>query len=323
MRKSAIITGIYGQDGSLLAERLLAQGWRVVGIVNKTKPEFRGIEDAEIIEADISDLAAMRSVFKKIQPDECYHLAAAHHSSEQITAADFRMQMLRVNFLATQALIDTIVDYLPHCRFLYAGSSQMYTPGEGVTVVNEISPYRPSSYYGITKVAGANLVSLMRRERKLWGLTAVLFNHESPRRRPEFLSRKVTMAAAQSRVNQDRNGLGLQTKLELRDISARVDWSAAVDIVKAMQMSLQVEQPQDYVLASGQIHSVRELLDEAFNAVNVNWAGCVVAQESGLGRCLQGDSQRAHDVLGWRPQYSFPTLIQEMVAHDLHTLSGT
>jgi len=322
MKKIAIITGIYGQDGSLLAEQLLAQGHRIVGLVHKVRPEFLGIENAEIIEADIADLATMRSVFKKIQPDECYHLAAAHHSSEQTTAADFRMQMLRVNFLATQVLIDTILDSLPQCRFLYAGSSQMYTPSEGVVVVDECSPYSPSSYYGITKVAGAHLVGLMRRERKLWGLTAILFNHESTRRRPEFLSRKVTMAAAQSRINQDRNGLGAQTKLELRDISARVDWSAAIDVVRAMQMSLQTEQPQDYVLASGQIHSVRELLDEAFRAVNLNWAEHVVAHESGVGHCLQGNSQRARDVLGWRPRYSFPTLIQEMVKHDLHTIGG-
>lgn len=323
MKKSAIITGIYGQDGSLLAERLLAQGHRVVGLVHKTKPEFRGIEGAEIIEADIADLAAMSSVFKSIQPDECYHLAAAHHSSEQTTVAELRVQMMRVNFLATQTLIETVLDHLPQCRFLYAGSSQMYTPNEGVTVVDESSPYRPSSYYGITKVAGAHLVSLMRRERKLWGLTTVLFNHESTRRRPEFLSRKVTMAAAHSRINQDRTGLCAQTKLELRDISARVDWSAALDIVGAMQMSLQVDQPQDYVLASGQIHSVRELLDEAFKAVNLNWAGHVVAHESGFGHCLQGNSQRARDELGWRPQYSFPALIQEMVKHDLDTIGGT
>ena len=325
IKKCAVITGIYGQDGSLLAEYLLSLGYRVVGLVSKVRSEFRGLELAEIIETDIADPVAMQNVFLAIQPDECYHLAAEHHSSEQKTAADHRIQMLRVNFLSTQAILDAILEKVSRCRFLYAGSSQMYTPEADVTIVDENTAYRPSSYYGITKVASAQLVSLLRRERQLWGVTAILFNHESTRRRTEFLSRKITLAAAEIRWNTDKTALPPAGKLELRDISARVDWSAATDFVRAMHMSLQVDEPRDYVLASGNVHSVREMLGEAFQALNLNWSEHVLAAQTlntTFRPCLQGNPQRARNSLGWQPQKSFSALIREMVEHDLRSIGS-
>ena len=321
INKCAVITGIYGQDGSLLAEYLLSLGYRVVGLVSKVRSEFPSLERAEIIVTDIADSVAMEEVFQAIQPDECYHLAAAHHSSLQKTAADFRIQMLRVNFLSTQAISDAILNKAPGCRFLGAGSSQMYTPEADVTIVDENTAYNPSSYYGITKVASAQLVSLLRRERQLWGVTTILFNHESTRRRAEFLSRKITLAAAEIRWNADKAVLPSVGKLELRDISARVDWSAATDFVRAMHMSLQVDEPRDYVLASGKVHSVREVLVEAFQALNLNWSEHVLdakTPNTALRPCLQGNAQRARNSLGWKPRKSFSALIQEMVEHDFH-----
>ena len=323
IKKCAVITGIYGQDGSFLAEYLISLGYRVVGLVSKVRSEFSGLEQAEIIVTDISDSVAMQEVFHAIQPDECYHLAAAHHSSQQKTTTDFRAQMLRVNFLSTQAILDAILDKTPSCRFLGAGSSQMYTPQADVTIVDENTAYRPSSYYGITKAASAQLVSLLRRERQLWGVTAILFNHESTRRRMEFLSRKITLAAAGIRWNADKTASSPVGKLEISDIFARVDWSAATDFILAMHMSLQVDEPRDYVLASGKVHSVREMLGEAFQALNLNWSDHVLAAKTptaALRPCLQGNPQRAHNSLGWKPKKSFPDLIQEMVEHDLRSI---
>lgn len=325
MKKCAIITGIYGQDGSLLAEYLLAKSYRVVGLVPRVRPDFRGLESAEIIEADISDFLTMREVFLKVLPDECYHLAAAHHSSEHKTEAGVRAKMLRVNFLSTQAILDALLEKTPHCRFLYAGSSQMHTPENDITVVDENTPYRPSSYYGITKVASANLIDLLRRERGLWGMTAILFNHESTRRSVQFLSRKVTCFAAQARKRKNEAPLSRAEMLHIRDICGRVDWSAATDFVRAFHLSLQADSAMDFVLASGKVHTVRELLEEAFQAAGLDWLEFVHTEQSADNAprpCLQGDPQRAKEKLAWAAQKSFSTLIQEMVAYDLGSIEA-
>lgn len=324
MEKCAIITGIYGQDGSLLAEYLLAREYRVVGLVSKVRPSFPGLELAQIIEADISDPLRMQDLFLHVRPDEFYHLAAAHHSSEQKTEADMRAEMLRANFLSTQAILDALLDNSPDCRFLYAGSSQMHTPESDITVVDEHTPYRPVSYYGITKVASALLIDLLRRERNLWGVTAILFNHESTRRHTQFLSRKITRFAAGISKREFGENLGNASALRIRDVHARTDWSAATDFVRAFHLALQADAARDYVLASGQVHSVHELLEEAFQTVGLDWRDFVRTEQPvahGPRACLQGNPQRAMQVLGWKPQKSFSTLIQEMVEHDLRGAS--
>lgn len=323
VKKCAIITGIYGQDGSLLAEYLLDKKYRVIGLVPKIKPDFHFLQSAEIIEADISEPLAMREVFLKVCPDECYHLAASHHSSEQKTEMEVRANMLRVNFISTQVLLNALLENTPHCRFLYAGSSQMHTPENDITVVDENTPYRPSSYYGVTKVASANLIDLLRREQGLWGMTVILFNHESTRRAMQFLSRKVTCFAAEARKKKDE-APGAQDKLlDIRDIHARVDWSAATDFVRAFHLSLQADSAMDYVLASGKVWSVRDLLEEAFRTVGLDWREFVHVEQSADNAprpCLQGDPQRAREKLAWTPQKSFADLIQEMVSHDLSSI---
>lgn len=325
VNKCAVITGIYGQDGSLLAEYLLDKGYRVIGLVPRVKLDFSGLGSAEIIEADISDSLTMREVFLKVRPDECYHLAAAHHSSEHKTEAGIRAEMLRVNFLSTQAILDALLEKTPHCRFLYAGSSQMHTPENDIAMVDENTPYRPSSYYGITKVASANLIDLLRRERGLWGVTAILFNHESTRRSAQFLSRKVTCFAAGARKKKDGAPSPQTGMLHIHDIRARADWSAATDFVRAFHLSLQADSAMDYVLASGKVRTVRELLEEAFQAVGLDWREFVHTEQSADNvprPCLQGDPQRAKEKLAWTPQKSFSDLIQEMVAYDLGSLEA-
>ena len=317
VRKCAAITGIYGQDGSLLAARLLAAQYHVVGLVERCRPSIPGLEAAQIVEVDIADSASMRDVFRDIQPDECYHLAAAHHSSETIADTDMRALMLRTNFLSTQALLDAMLEFAPACRFLYAGSSQMYTADTDVTVVDENRPYRPSTYYGITKVASAQLIDLLRRERGLWGLTAILFNHESTQRGVQYISRKVTRAAAQFRASNTVPRL--DEKLRILDATARTDWSAATDIVRAMQLALQAETPADYVFASGHVHAVSDMLAAAFGAVGLDWRDYVASAPAPQmpKPCLVGNPHRACESLNWMPKTSFGNLMREMVLHDL------
>lgn len=319
MRRCAFITGVYGQDGSLLAEYLLAKKYRVVGLVSKIRLSYASLESVEIIEADISDPSTVRELFVKMRPDEFYHLAAAHHSSEQKTEADMRAEMLRVNFLSTQIILDALLETTPSCRFFYAGSSQMFTPDSDISIIDESTPYRPVSYYGITKAASAMLIDFLRRERKLWGVTAILFNHESTRRDARFLSRKITRSVAEIRKMKVGPSL-VEGKLPIRDIHARTDWSAATDFVRAFHLSLQADTAMDYVLASGKVHSVRDFLEEAFRTAELDWRHFVHAEQtsdSGRRPCLQGNPQKAQKHLGWKPEKSFSALIREMVEHDL------
>jgi GDPmannose 4,6-dehydratase len=323
MSKTAIITGIYGQDGSLLAGVLNDSGYRVIGLVRKKRDE-RAAEFAnvKIIEADIADFAAMRAVFANSRPDECYHLAAAHHSSEAVVE-DMRADMMRTNFVSTQAIADAILSESPLCRLLYAGSSQMFTATASPTVVNQNSSYQPSTFYGITKVASAHLIDMLRRDRGLFGCLAILFNHESPLRGSQFLARKVTMAAAQARMLLD-GGQPPRQLLTFKDPSALVDWSAAQDFVVAMPMILAQAHPGDVTLASGQARSVGELVAVAFASAGIEmWSPFVELGESrGQPNYVVGDSREAKERLGWSPAISFNQMIAEMVRHDIIALRG-
>ncbi len=319
-KKCAIITGIYGQDGSLLAQFLLGKQYRVVGIVKELRQHKLDTFSVETISANICDPAEMIQIFKKYDPDEFYHLAAAHHSSEKSTEVSIYRSMLEANFLSTHNILDALLKIKPSCRFLYAGSSQMYTPEFDITVVDEKTPYRPSSYYGITKVASANLIDLLRRTRGLWGVTVNLFNHESNIRAEQFLSRKVSLYVAKIKSNVKLNGLEAEEKLSIMDIDARTDWSAATDFVNAFYLSLQAEAPDDYILASGNIHAVSDLLNIAFSAAGLDWKDFVLNlkdSNSILKPCLMGNSLKAQEKLDWRPEITFSELIKGMVIHDL------
>jgi GDPmannose 4,6-dehydratase len=319
-KKCAIITGIYGQDGSLLARFLLDKHYKVVGVVKELRQHKLDTLSVEIIRADICDPAEMIQIFKKYNPDEFYHLAAAHHSSEKFTEAANQRDMLEVNFFSTQNILNALLKISPDCRFLYAGSSQMYTPNYDITIVDEKTPYRPSSYYGITKVASANLIDLLRRTKGLWGVTVNLFNHESNIRADQFLSRKVSLYVAKIKSNLKINRLEAVEKLSIMDIDARADWSAATDFVNAFYLSLQAEAPEDYILASGNIHAVSDLLNVAFSAVGLDWKDFVLNLKDSNSipkPCLIGSSLKAKEKLDWRPEITFPDLIKGMVMHDL------
>jgi GDPmannose 4,6-dehydratase len=319
-KKCAIITGIYGQDGSLLAQFLLSKQYRVVGIVKELRQHKLDTFSVETISANICDPTEMIQIFEKYQPDEFYHLAAAHHSSEKNTEASIHRNMLEVNFFSTQNILGALLKIKPDCRFLYAGSSQMYTPEFDITVVDEKTPYRPSSYYGVTKVASANLIDLLRRTRGLWGVTVNLFNHESNIRAEQFLSRKVSLYVANIQSNLKLNGLETKEKLSIMDIDARTDWSAATDFVNAFYLSLQAQDPDDYILASGNIHTVSDLLNIAFRMAGLDWKDFVLNLKdpnSTLKPCLVGSPLKAKERLNWKPEITFSELIKGMVIHDL------
>lgn len=318
--KTAIITGIYGQDGSLLAEYLRSKDYNVVGLVSKVRKNFLGLEFAEIIQIDISDESEVKKIFNRYKPDECYHLAAAHHSSEQKSDKEIHKEMLKVNFLSTKVMLDVILEIVPNCRFLYAGSSQMFTANSDITIIDENTPYNPSSFYGITKVASAQLINLMRNNDGLWGMTVILFNHESVKRTKNFLSRKVTQAVANFVNDSNENQSAEIKKLCLNDVSARVDWSAASDFIRAFHLSLQADDASDFVLASGRVHTVRELLQEAFSVVELDWNEYVETEshlKNSMKPCLQGNPGKAMKKLGWKPEKSFSDLIKEMVENDM------
>jgi GDPmannose 4,6-dehydratase len=321
MSKTAIITGIYGQDGSLLAETLIDGGHRVVGLVRKRRSErTEKSANVQIIETDIADFGAMRAIFADSKPDECYHLAAAHHSSEGV-ATDMRAEMMRTNFVSTQAITDAILSEAPDCRLLYAGSSQMFTATAAPTIVNQSSCYRPSTFYGVTKAASAHLIDMLRRKNGLFGCVAILFNHESPLRSPQFLTRKVTMAAAAARKILDK-GMPIRPLIEIRNPSAKTDWSSARDFVRAMPMMLGHPAPGDYTLASGRARSVGDLVDSAFSHAGVSdWRLFVALGEQPQGaKFILGDAGETSDCLGWKPCISFDDMIAEMVKHDVAAL---
>lgn len=324
MSRTALVTGILGQDGSLLAELLLSRDYRVHGWVRpgslgKDPGEQKRFvaQRCELSEVDVADATAVREAFARVQPDEVYHLAAVHHSSEHRPAFDGERNeaMARVNFGSTLALADAILKLRPSCRFVYAGSSQMYEATAADTRVDEDTPHSPATFYGVTKAQSRELISFYRRKRGLHGSVAILFNHESTRRDPRFLTRKVTSAAA-------RISAGSRERLELLDLGARVDWSSAEDIVDGLYRIAQAADPADYVLGSGFLTSVVELLDDAFGHAGLNWRDHVTAPSaSGPSRGLVADPSCARRELSWVPARSFRNMIREMVDHDAAVLA--
>jgi GDPmannose 4,6-dehydratase len=324
-KKCAIITGIYGQDGSLLAEYLLKQDYKVVGLVGSIRDVVPIPKEVTVIEADLTNIAVVKNIFRKEIPDECYHLAAVHHSSEKDTSFNGYLKMLEVNFISTQIIIEAIIDDVPKCKLLYAGSSQMYTASSHL-IVDEATPYNPSTYYGITKVASANLIDLMRRNRCLWGSTAILFNHESTRRGGEFISRKITLSAASNKkiLNEQKKQ---KQMLHIKNIYTKVDWSSASDVIEAMYLALQAEKPKDYILSSGVLHSVEQLLDIAYGLVGLDWHDYVILSLNQADKVLsqssiRGNSSLARSELGWMPKETFESLISKMVMHDLDVINN-
>jgi GDPmannose 4,6-dehydratase len=313
--KRALITGITGQDGSYLADWLLEQGYEVHGMVRRSSTEnferINHIRDRiKLHQADLLDQLSIINLIKSVEPDEVYNLAAM-----SFVPTSWVQPVLTGDFTAigVTRMLEAIRLVNPAIRFYQASSSEMF--GKVVeTPQNERTPFHPRSPYGVAKVYGHWITVNYRESYGMFCCSGILFNHESPRRGKEFVTRKVTDAAA-------RIKLGLQPKLRLGNLDARRDWGFAGDYVRAMWLMLQQDQPDDYVIATGRMHSVRELAELAFRRAGLDWQQFVEI-DPGLRRpaevdLLCGDASKAARVLGWKPEVDFARLVELMVDADL------
>src|SRR5215831_675324 len=318
MAKTALITGITGQDGSYLAELLLAKGYHVHGIVRRSSADNVGriehLRDSlELHQADLLDQTSMAQVLADVQPDEVYNLAAM-----SFVPTSWQQPVLTGEFtaLGVTRLLDALRQVCPEARFYQASSSEMFGRARE-TPQRETTPFHPRSPYGVAKVYGHHITVNYRESYGLFACSGILFNHESPRRGLEFVTRKVTDGAA-------RIKLGLSGELRLGNLDARRDWGFAGDYVRAMWLMLQQDAADDYVVASGESHSVQELVEHAFDYVGLDWQAFVVT-DPGLKRpaevdVLQGDATKARQTLGWEPTVTFLELVHMMVQADLERL---
>lgn len=323
--KRALLTGITGQDGSYLAELLIEKGYQVHGIIRRSSsfnteridPLYRDPHDPAarlfLHYGDLSDGTSLRRILDAATPDEVYNLAAQSHVKVSFAQPEYTADIVGTG---TLRLLESLRDYCTctgrQPRFYQAGSSEMF--GSSPPPQNEATPFRPRSPYAISKVAGHWHCVNYREAYGLYIVNGILFNHESPRRGETFVTRKITRAVG-------RIKLGLQDKLFLGNLDARRDWGYAGDYVAAMWHMLQQPSPDDYVVATGESHSVREFVELAFAHVGLNWQQYVQIDKRYLRPTevdhLEGDATRARQKLGWKPEVTFAELVQLMVDHDL------
>jgi len=320
--KVALITGITGQDGSYLAEFLLSMNYEVHGIVRRVAIEdpehrlwrIRHIRDKVILHAaSLESFASIFNVVDKVKPDECYHLSAQSFVSYSF---EDEFSIINTNINGTHYVLTSIKERVPKCKFYFAGSSEMFGNARE-TPQNEDTPFRPRSPYGISKVAGFHLTQNYREAYGLYALSGILFNHESPRRGFEFVTRKITNTVAKIK-------LGLAKELRLGNLEAKRDWGYAGDYVKTMWLMLQQEKPEDYVVATGETHSIKELVELAFGYVGLDWEKYVIVDEMLFRPAdineLRGDFTKTKKKLGWEPRVTFRELIHMMIEADIKGL---
>lgn len=317
--KKALITGIVGQDGSYLAELLLEKDyevhgterplnekdskrlWRISGIIDKVR----------LHDCDVTNSAQVESVFLSVMPDEVYHLAS---EVQPRLVFEEEKNIFDVNFLGVFNFLRAIKKYKDGCRLYCAGSSLMFGPAR-VSPQNEDTPMNPTTPYGIGKVAAHHFVRMYREAYGIYACTGILFNHESPKRDEIFLPRKITKAAANIKV-------GKQKKLVLGDIDSERDWAYAGDVVESMWLMLQQENPEDYVIGTSELHSVKELLEIAFGFLDLNWQDYVVLNPDLLRKIdyvnLCADTRKARGKLGWMTKVHFRELVELMVQNDFN-----
>jgi len=322
MRRKALITGITGQDGSYLADFLLEKGYEVHGIVRRVAIEdpehrlwrIRHLLDKLILHyGSVESYASVFNIMEKVRPDECYHLAAQSFVSYSF---EDEFSTINTNINGTHFVLSAIKEKIPQCKFYFAGSSEMFgLPKE--TPQNENTPFHPRSPYGISKVAGFDLTRNYRETYNLFACSGILFNHESPRRGFEYVTRKISHGVAKIKWGQSE-------ELRLGNLQARRDWGYSKDYVKAMWLMLQQDHPDDYVIATGETHSVEEFAETAFRHVGLHDKDYVILDERlyrpAEGHLLQGDNNKGKKILGWEPTVTFKELVQMMVDADIERL---
>ena len=320
-QRTALITGITGQDGGYLAQLLHARGYRVIGVSRRTTANARdslpaGVADIELVSADLLDQASLCSIVDQVQPDEVYNLAA-----QTFVPASWKQPLLtaEVTALGLARLLEAVRLLCPAARVFQASSSEMFGLATN-SPQDEETPFHPRSPYGTSKLYAHWLATNYRESYGLFVASGIMFNHESPRRGAEFVTRKITRAVA-------RIAHGLESTLVLGNLEARRDWGYAPDFTVAMHAMLQTQEPHDLVIATGASHSVREFCETAFSIAGLDWRRHVTVDPA-LFRpaeveSLVGDASKAAKLLGWRPTLTFEELVHEMVQADLQSLSAT
>jgi GDPmannose 4,6-dehydratase len=315
MSRKALITGITGQDGSYLAELLLEKGYAVHGMVRRSSTEnFERIDhlrsSLELHQADLLDELSLIELLQAVQPDEIYNLAAM-----SFVPTSWTQPILTGEFtgMGVVRMLEAMRRVCPKSRFYQASSSEMFGKVREVPQ-SELTPFYPRSPYGCSKVYGHHITVNYRESYDLYAVSGILFNHESPRRGKEFVTRKITDGVA-------RIKLGLQDKLPMGNLDAKRDWGYAGDYVRAMWLMLQQDEPDDYVVATGETHSVREFIEEAFGHVGLDWKQHVVIDQRFMRPAevdlLLGDPTKAKSKLGWKLEVDFRNLVTMMVDTDL------
>jgi GDPmannose 4,6-dehydratase len=321
--KKALITGATGQDGSYLTELLLEKGYEVHCVVRRAALEdpehrmsrlFKLTDSVKLHSASLESYPSLFKVVQRVQPDECYHLAAQSFVSYSF---EDEFSTLGANINGTHYMLSAIKDVTPGCRFYFAASSEIFGKVTQ-SPQTENTPFHPRSVYGISKVAGFDLVRNYREAYGMHATNGILYNHEGPRRGYEFVTRKITSQVAKIKLGQGK-------ELRLGNLDSKRDWGHAKDYVAAMWLMLQQPQPDDYIVATGVPHSVREFLEIAFGHVGLNYRDYVVVDPQFYRPAevdlLLGDASKARRVLGWKPTHTFEQIVQEMVDADMKRVS--
>jgi GDPmannose 4,6-dehydratase len=322
--KKALITGIDGQDGSYLAEFLLKKGYQVHGIIRRVALEdvehhlwrIRHILKKIIIHSgSLESSASLFKIVQKVRPDECYHLGAQSFVSYSF---EDEFSTINANINGTHYVLSVIKECSPKCKFYFAASSEMFGRAKEIPQ-NESTPFHPRSPYGISKLAGFELTRNYREAYGLFACSGICFNHESPRRGFEFVTRKITNAVARIKY-------GLEKELRLGNLKAKRDWGFSGDYVEAMWLMLQHKKPDDYVIATGETHSVKEFMELAFKYAGLYWKKLVVIDKEfyrPAETCLlKGDYSKARRILGWKPRIRFHELVKIMVDSDIQKVKA-
>ncbi len=332
--KTALITGITGQDGSYLAEFLLEKGYRVTGLIRRNSGSALAnashlIGKVEMIHGDLLDQSNLNKVVKQVKPDEIYSLAAQSVPRESWKSALYTGE---VTALGPQRLLEAMLEHAPRARFYQASSSEIY--GEQKTQkINEGAPLMANNPYGVAKAYAHRMVAVYRQSYDLHASAGILFNHESPRRGIDFLTRKLTMAAACIKankqdvpINEDGNPLVKDGIVEIGNLDAQRDWGFSGDYVRAMWMMLQQDKPDDYVIGTGVLKTVQDVCEVAFSRIGLDWQEHVKVsdrfQRPTEISAMVADTSKASSKLGWKPEVGFEELIQMMVDADLALAGG-
>lgn len=323
-KKTAFITGISGQDGSYLAEYLLQLGYQVHGIIRRNSvPENQHVRtdhisgDVHLYYGDLLDQSSLYGLISKIQPDEIYNLAAQSHVRISSDIPQFTVQ---VNSIGVLNLLDVYKNVCPNAKFYQASSSEMFGSSVDADGYQRLTtPFKPVSPYGCSKVFAYNIVHHYRNAYKLHANNGILFNHESPRRGSNFVTNKVVKGAVEIYLNK-------KDKIELGNMDSYRDWGHSKDYVRAMHLIMQQDNPDDWIVATGETRSVREMCEYVFNKLGLDYKNHIIQNQKYMRPeelpYLRGDASKIKNELGWQPEYTFFQLMDEMIEHWLKILKN-